>query len=53
MVAVYSQQLAEYWFLIATPFAVLALLVGFRNYRKQKKETDDWLKGDIRNRNKN
>jgi len=46
----YSQRLAEYWFLIITPFVVLALLAGIGSYRKRKKETDDWLKGDIRNK---
>jgi hypothetical protein len=47
MVAAYSQQLAEYWFLILTPFVLLAVLAGLRNYRKHKKERDDWLKDSI------
>ena len=50
MVADYSPQLANYWFLILTPFIVLGLLAAIRKVQKEKKERDDWLKGDIRHR---
>jgi preprotein translocase subunit YajC len=43
----YSQQLAEYWVLILAPFVLLGVFLWFRNYRKQKKDTDEWLKGSI------
>jgi hypothetical protein len=39
-------------FLIWAPFVVFYLFAQFRRFRKLKKERDDWLKGDIRNKNK-
>jgi hypothetical protein len=47
VVGTYSNQLATYWFLILTPFVLVAVLVRLRSYRKRKKETDAWLEGDI------
>jgi len=47
MIGAYSNQLATYWVLILAPFVLVAVLVRIRSFRKRKKETDAWLKGDI------
>jgi hypothetical protein len=47
MVVAYNNTIATEWFLILTPFVLVAALVAIRNYRKHKKQRDAWLKDDI------
>jgi hypothetical protein len=42
-------RLDVYWVIIVTPAVLLMFIVGFRRWRKHKKETREWLSGEDSN----